>query len=57
MKKWVKPKGRSMVLVEEEQAEMIIKENYELRNPKKKEVKKKVVKKKEIKEEMTNGNN
>ena len=52
---WVKPKGRSAVLVDEEQAEMIIKQNYELRNPKK-EVKKKVIKKK-VKEEIKDGNN
>ena len=55
---WVKPKGRSAVLVDEEQAEMIIKENFELRNPKK-EVKKVVKKKvkKEVKEELEDGNN
>jgi len=52
---WVKPKGRSAVLVDEKMAEMIIKENFELRNPKK-EVKKKIVKKKD-KEEIKDGNN
>ena len=45
VKKWVKPKGMSMVLVDEEEAEMIIKSNLEQRNPKKevKKVTKKVV--------------
>jgi len=55
MKKWVKPKGRSAVLVDEEMADMIIKENFELRNPKKKEVKKII--KKAVKEEKKDGNN
>ena len=53
-KMWVKPKGRSAVLVDKEQAEMIIKENFELRNPKK-EVKKKI--KKVVEEEKTDGDN
>ena len=41
MKKWIKPKGMSMVLVDEDEFNMIIKSNEEQRNPKK-EVKKKV---------------
>jgi|TARA_Y100000296_G_scaffold44207_1_gene50727 hypothetical protein len=47
-KMWVKPKGKSMVLVDKEEADIIIKENLALRT---KKVVKKKVKKKESKEE------
>ena len=49
VKKWVKPKGMSMVLVDEKEAEMIIKSNEEQRNPKKKVIKK-------VTKEEENGN-
>ena len=55
MKWWVKPKGKSAVLVDDEERDMIIKQNFELRNPKK-EVKKKVIKKVK-KEETEDGDN
>ena len=54
VKMWVKPKGKSAVLVDDEEREMIIKQNFELRNPKK-EIKK-TVKKKIVKEENKDGN-
>lgn len=53
VKMWVKPKGKSMVLLEEDEVEMIIKQNAELRS--KKEVKKSVSKKKKDKEEKEDG--
>ena len=48
--KWVKPKGMSMVLVDDKEFNMIIKSNEEQRNHKKK----KTVKK-DIKEEIEDG--
>jgi len=53
VKKWIKPKGMSMVLVDEDEFNMIIKSNEEQRKPKI-ELKKKTVKK-DIKEEIEDG--